>query len=217
MESEISGLAELGTRARAAACFRHKFTGIKRGELMNPIELFENPAIAQQRMIQQLQMEQQQFWFPFNARPPSNDFERQQAISALMQRYGQLSVLQGDAMFLNSQGYGQLLFLVNQELNAITLARNTFANAMQGSQYPQYPGYQVPAAPANPPPSTPTYPPPAPPAPRFSSPSDLQEWLAKSSADQQIFRDNLLGDCVHCHQPLEGSSKCPHCGRYQNP
>ena len=184
---------------------------------MNPIELFENPGIAEQRMIQQLQMEQQQFWFPFNAHPPSNDFERQQAISALMQRYGQLSVLQGDAMFLNSQGYGQLLFLLNQELNAITLARNTFANAMQGSQYPQPPGYQVPAAPTPPAPNPPAYPPPTPPAPRFSSPSDLQEWLAKSSADQQRFRDNLLGDCVYCHKPLEGSSKCPYCGRYQNP
>lgn len=184
---------------------------------MNPIELFENPAMAEQRMIYQLQMEQQQFWFPFNAHPPSNDFERQQAISALMQRYGQLSVLQGDAMFLNSQGYGRLLFLVSQELNAITVTRNTFVNAMQGPQYPQYPGYQAPAAPAYPAPSAPAYPPPSAPAPRFSGPSDLQDWLAKSSADQQRFTDILLGDCVHCHKPLEGSSKCPHCRSYQNP
>lgn len=26
---------------------------------------------------------------------------------------------QGDAMFLNSQGFGQLLYLVNQEINAV--------------------------------------------------------------------------------------------------
>jgi hypothetical protein len=156
--------------------------------------------MAEQRMINQLQIEQQRFWFPFNARPPSNDVERQQAIGALMQRYGQLSVVQGDAMFLNAQGYGRLLFLVNQELNAIIGARNLYVSDLQGSQYTQTPGYPMPSAPA----------------PRFSGPSDVHAWLAKSSADQQRARDIMVGDCIHCHRPLEGNSKCPYCGRYQN-
>ena len=61
---------------------------------MNPIAMFENPAMAEQQMLYQLQTEQQQFWYQFQIRQPSNDWERQQAISTLMQRYGRLSALQ---------------------------------------------------------------------------------------------------------------------------
>jgi len=168
--------------------------------MINPIELFENPGMAEQRMLNQIQIEQQSFWFPFNAHPPTNDVERQQAIAALMQRYGQLSVLQGDAMFLNTQGYGRLLSLVQQELNAIVSARNLYVSGLQGTQYTPTPGYPTPSAPA----------------PPLSSPGDVQAWLARSSADQQRARDRLVGDCIHCHRPLEGNSKCPYCGRYQN-
>ena len=121
---------------------------------MNPIGMFENPAMAEQQMLYQLQMEQQQFWYQFQVRPPSNDGERQQAIGGLMQRYGRLSALQGDAMFLNSQGYGQLLMAVNQELNTIMATRDQYVNAMQNPQPP-------PAAP--PPTPPPAAPPPAPP------------------------------------------------------
>jgi len=106
---------------------------------MNPIEMFENPAMAEQRRINQLLFEQQQFWFPFNAHPPSNDAERQEAIQVLMQRYGQLSVLQGDAMFLDTQGYGRLLSLVRQQLNAILSARNQYLSSLQGP----LPGFNV--------------------------------------------------------------------------
>jgi hypothetical protein len=51
-----------------------------------------------------------------------------------MQRYGQLSVLQGDAMFLNTQGYGRLLSLVQQQLNAILTTRNQYLASLQGNQ-----------------------------------------------------------------------------------
>jgi hypothetical protein len=183
---------------------------------VNPFEPFENPAMAQQRMIYQLQMEQQQFWFPINARPPMNDFERQQAVSLLGQRRARLAMLQGDAMFLSSQGFGQLLFLVNQEINAVVNAQSVFLNAMQGPQHSQNPGYQTPAAPAYPAPSPPAYPPPSTRTPPFSGPDDLQDFLAESSASQQRFQDILLGNCVHCHKPREGASKCPRCGMYQN-
>ena len=143
-------------------------------------------------MLYQLQMEQQQFWYQFQVHTPSNAWERQQAIGALMQRYGRLSALQGDAMFLNSQGYGQLLMAVNQELNTITATRDQYVNAMQNPQ-PQ------PAAP--------------PPAP--SGGGDVGEWLARSSAKQDEIRRRMVGDCIHCGKPLEGRALCPHCGRYQ--
>jgi hypothetical protein len=176
---------------------------------MNPIAMFENPAMAEQQMLYQLQMEQPQFWYQFQARPPSNDWERQQAIGALMQRYGHLSVLQGDAMFLNSQGYGRLLMAVNQELNTILATRDQYVNAMQSQQ-------PLPAAPPLPaaqsPPAAPQ-PPPAAPAP--SGGGDVREWLARSSAKQDEIRRRMVGDCIHCGKPLEGRALCPHCGRYQ--
>ncbi len=103
---------------------------------MNPIAMFENPAMAEQQLLYQLQIEQQQFWYQFQVRPPSNDWERQQAIGALMQQYGRLSALQGDAMFLNSQGYGRLLMAVSQELNSILASRDHYVNAMQNPQPP---------------------------------------------------------------------------------
>ncbi len=181
---------------------------------MNPLGPFEPPAVTEQRMIYQLQMEQQQFWYPINARPPVNDFERQQAIAALRQRRARLAVLQGDAMFLSAQGCGQLMFLVNQEINAVVTAQSIFLNAMQGPQ-PPHPGYGAPAAAAPSVPTAPVYPPPNPARPRFSGPDELMDWLAQSSAKQQKFIDVLLGDCVHCHKSLEGASKCPHCGMYQ--
>jgi hypothetical protein len=164
---------------------------------MNPIAMFENPAMAGQQMLYQLQMEQQQFWYQFQVHPPSNDWERQQAIGALMQRYGRLSALQGDAMFLNSQGYGQLLMAVNQELNTITATRDQYVNAMQNPQPPPV------AAP-------PVAPPPAP-----SGGGDVREWLARSSAKQDEIRRRMVGDCIHCGKPLEGRALCPHGGRYQ--
>ena len=102
---------------------------------MNPIAMFENPAMAEQQMLYQLQTEQQQFWYQFQIRQPSNDWERQQAISALMQRYGRLSALQGDAMFLNSQGFGRLLMAINQELNTILATRDQYVNAMQNRSH----------------------------------------------------------------------------------
>jgi hypothetical protein len=166
-------------------------------------------------MIYQLQMEQQQFWFPINARPPMNDFERQQAVALLGHRRGRLAMFQGDAMFLNSQGFGHLLFLVNTEINAVMTAQSVFRNAMQGSPPAVNPGYGRPAAPAPPVPTAPAYPPPTPSRPRFSGPDELMDWLGESSAKQQRFRDILLDDCVHCHRPTEGLSKCPHCGMYQ--
>jgi hypothetical protein len=155
------------------------------GGPMNPIAMFENPAMAEQQMLYQ-----------FQVRPPSNDWERQQAIGALMQRYGRLSALQGDAMFLNSQGYGRLLVAVNQELNTVLATRDQYGNAMQ-----------------NPPP--PAAPPPAPTAPAPSREGDVREWLARSSAQQDETRRRMVGDCIHCGQPLEGRALCPHCGRYQ--
>ena len=164
---------------------------------MNPIAMFENPAMAEQQMLYQLQVEQQQFWYQFQVRPPSNDSERQQAIGALMQRYGRLSALQGDAMFLNSQGYGRLLMAVNQELNTIQATRDQYVNAMQNPQPP---------APA---------PPPAPTAPAPSGGGDVREWLAQSSAKQDEIRRRMVGDCIHCGKPLEGRALCPYCGRYQ--
>jgi hypothetical protein len=169
---------------------------------MNPIGMFENPAMAEQQALYQLQAEQQQFWLQFNVRPPSNDGERQQAIGALMQRYGQLSVLQGDAMFLSSQGYGQLLMAITQELNAIQARRDQYVNALQTPHYPQT---QAPA------------PQPAPNAPAQSSPGgeDLRAWLAASSAAQEKTMRQMVGACVYCGLSTEGSSKCPHCGRYQ--
>ena len=173
---------------------------------MNPIAMFENPAMAEQQMLYQLQMEQQQFWYPFQVRPPSNDWERQQAIGALMQRYGRLSALQGDAMFLNSQGYGRLLMAVNQELNTILVTRDQCVNAMQNPQPP-------PAAMQNPQP-----PPAAPPSPPSAAPSgggDVAEWLARSSAKQTEIMRGMVGDCIHCARPLGGRALCPHCGRYQ--
>ena len=168
---------------------------------MNPIGMFENPAMAEQQMLYQLQMEQQQFWYQFQVRPPSNDGERQQAIGGLMQRYGRLSALQGDAMFLNSQGYGQLLMAVNQELNTIMATRDQYVNAMQNPQPP----------PAAPPPT----PPPAAPPPAPSGGGEVREWLARSSAKQDEIRRRMVGDCVYCGKPLEGRALCPHCGRYQ--
>lgn len=183
---------------------------------MNPLEPFAPPAMTQQRMIYQLQMEQQQFWYPINARPPMNDFERQQAVALLSQRRGRLAMYQGDAMFLNSQGFGQLLYLVNQEINAVVTAQSVFLNAMQAPPPPvPNPGYGLPAAPAPPAPAPPAYPPPNTAGPRFSGPDELMDWLAESSRKQQRFQDILLDDCVHCHRSLEGASKCPHCGRYQ--
>jgi hypothetical protein len=169
---------------------------------MNPIGMFENPAMAEQQALYQLQAEQQQFWDQFRVRPPSNDWERQQAIGALMQRYGRLSVLQGDAMYLANQGNGRLLMAVNQELNAILATRNQYVNALQAPYYPQNP------APA-------PQPAPSAPVPSFRSPQDLQAWLARSSAEQDKIRRRMVGDCVHCGLPTEGSSKCPHCGLYQ--
>ena len=165
---------------------------------MNPIAMFENPAMAEQQMLYQLQMEQQQFWYQFQVRPPLNDGERQQAIGALMQQYGRLSALQGDAMFLDSQGYGRLLMAVNQELNNILATRDHYVNAMQNPQPP-------PAAPATAPPPTP--------AP--SGGGELREWLDRSSAEQDEIRRRMVGDCIHCGKPLEGRALCPHCGRYQ--
>jgi hypothetical protein len=194
----------MGVRTRCRIILVRHFTITTGGELMNPIEMFENPAMAEQRRINQLLVEQQQFWFPFNAHPPSNDAERQEAIQALMHRYGQLSVLQGDAMFLNAQGYGRLLSLVQQQLNAILSARNQYVSSLQGNRYTQNPGYQTPRAPT----ATPSRP--------TDRPTDVAVWLAQSSADQQRARDRMVGDCIHCHRPLEGNSKCPYCGRYQN-
>jgi hypothetical protein len=165
---------------------------------MNPIAMFENPAMAEQQMLYQLQTEQQQFWYQFQIRQPSNDWERQQAISALMQRYGRLSALQGDAMFLNSQGYGRLLMAVNQELNTVLATRDQFVNAMQNPQPP-------PAAPS----------PPVPTAPAPSGGDDVREWLAQSSVKQDEIRRRMVGDCIHCGKPLEGRALCPYCGRYQ--
>jgi hypothetical protein len=163
--------------------------------------MFENPALAQQQALYQLQAEQQQFWYPFNARPPSNDAERQQAISALMQRYGQLSVLQGDAMFLNSQGYGQLLTAINSELGAIQARRDQYVAALQAPYYPP------PSAPAPPPvPSAPS------PSPRGQ---DVLAWLDRSSQEQDAARRRMVGDCIYCGLPTEGFARCPHCGRYQ--
>jgi hypothetical protein len=158
--------------------------------------------MAEQQALYQLQAEQQQFWYQFKVRPPSNDAERMQAISALMQRYAQLSVLQGDAMFLNSQGYGRLLMAVNQELNAIQAAQRQYVSTLQEPYYPQAP------APA---------PQPAPnaPMPSSSGPENLQTWLARSSAEQDKIRRRMVGDCVHCGLPTEGSLRCPHCGLYQ--
>lgn len=169
----------------------------KWGGPMNPIAMFENPAMAEQQMLYQLQMEQQQFWNQFQVRPPSNDWERQQAIGALMQRYGRLSALQGDAMFLNSQGYGRLLMAVNQELNTILVTRDQYVTAMQNPQPPS------------------AAPPPAPTAPAPSGGGDVREWLARSSAKQDESRRRMVGDCIHCGKPLEGRALCPHCGRYQ--
>jgi hypothetical protein len=165
---------------------------------MNPIAMFENPAMAEQQMLYQLQTEQQQFWYQFQIRQPSNDWERQQAISALMQRYGRLSALQGDAMFLNSQGYGRLLMAVNQELNTVLATRDQYVNAMQNPQPP-------PAAPS----------PPVPTAPAPSGGDDVREGLAQSSAKQDEIRRRMVGDCIHCGKPLEGRALCPYCGRYQ--
>ncbi len=165
---------------------------------MNPIAMFENPAMAEQQMLYQLQTEQQQFWYQFQIRQPSNDWERQQAISALMQRYGRLSALQGDAMFLNSQGYGRLLMAVNQELNTVLATRDQYVNAMQNPQ---------------PPPAVPS--PPVPTAPAPSGGDDVREWLAQSSAKQDEIRRQMVGDCIHCGKPLEGRALCPYCGRYQ--
>jgi hypothetical protein len=165
---------------------------------MNPIAMFENPAMAEQQMLYQLQTEQQQFWYQFQIRQPSNDWERQQAISALMQRYGRLSALQGDAMFLNSQGYGRLLMAVNQELNTVLATRDQYVNAMQNPQPP-------PAAPS----------PPGPTAPAPSGGDDVREGLAQSSAKQDEIRRRMVGDCIHCGKPLEGRALCPYCGRYQ--
>ena len=165
---------------------------------MNPIAMFENPAMAEQQMLYQLQTEQQQFWYQFQIRQPSNDWERQQAISALMQRYGRLSALQGDAMFLNSQGYGRLLMAVNQELNTVLATRDQYVNAMQNPQ---------------PPPAVPS--PPVPTAPAPSGGDDVREWLAQSSAKQDEIRRRMVGDCIHCGKPLEGRALCPYCGRYQ--
>ena len=183
---------------------------------MNPLGPFEPPAMTQQRMIYQLQMEQQQFWSPINAWPPRNDFERQQAVALLSQRRGRLAMYQGDAMFLNAQGCGQLLYLVNQEINAVVTAQSVFLNAMQGPPPPApNPGYGLPAQPAPPPPAAPAAPPPNPAGPRFSGPDELMKFLRKSSDEQDRFRDILLGNCVHCHQPREGMSKCPHCQMYQ--
>ncbi len=162
---------------------------------MNPIAMFENPAMAEQQMLYQLQTEQQQFWYQFQIRQPSNDWERQQAISALMQRYGRLSALQGDAMFLNSQGFGRLLMAINQELNTILATRDQYVNAMQNPQ---------------PPPAVPSPPVPAPP-----EGGDVREWLAESSAKQDETRRRMVGDCIHCGKPLEGRALCPYCGRYQ--
>jgi hypothetical protein len=165
---------------------------------MNPIAMFENPAMAEQQMLYQLQTEQQQFWYQFQIRQPSNDWERQQAISALMQRYGRLSALQGDAMFLNSQGYGRLLMAVNQELNTVLATRDQYVNAMQNPQpRPAAPSPQVPTAPAP------------------SGGGDVREWLAQSSAKQDEIRRRMVGDCIHCGKPLEGRALCPYCGRYQ--
>jgi hypothetical protein len=191
---------------------------------MNPFGFFETPAMAQQRMmyqlqiqqnmIYQLQVEQWQFWYPINARPPMSDFERQQAVVLLGQRLDRLAMLRATAM---AQGFGQLVFLVDQETSSVVNAQRIFLSFMQGPLYPLNPGYQAPAPPAYPAPSAPVYPPRNTPTPRFSGPDDLQNWLAKSSDDQQRFRDILLGDCIHCHKPLEGQSKCPHCRSYQNP
>jgi hypothetical protein len=167
---------------------------------MNPIAMFENPAMAEQQLLYQLQIEQQQFWYQFQVRPPSNDWERQQAIGALMQQYGRLSALQGDAMFLNSQGYGRLLMAVSQELNSILANRDHYVNAMQNPQ---------------PPPAAPQSPAPPQPAPAPSGEGDVREWLVRSSAKQDEIRLRMVGDCIHCRKPLEGRALCPHCGRYQ--
>jgi hypothetical protein len=182
---------------------------------VNPLEPFAPPAMTQQRMIYQLQLEQQQLWYPINARPPMNDFERQQAVALLSQRRGRLAMYQGDAMFLNSQGFGQLLYLVNQEINAVVTAQSIFLNAMQGPPPTANPGYGLPAQPGQPVPAAPAYPPPNTGSPRFSGPDELMGFLEESTRKQQRFRDILLGDCVHCHEPREGLAKCPHCGMYQ--
>ena len=164
---------------------------------MNPIAMFENPALAEQQILYQLQLEQQQFWYQFQVRPPSNDWERQQAIGGLMQRYGRLSALQGDAMFLSSQGYGRLLMAVNQELSTIQATRDQYVNAMQNPQPP------------------PAAPPTAPAAAAPSGGGDVRDWLARSSAKQDEIRRRMVGDCIHCGNPLAGRALCPHCGRYQ--
>ncbi len=169
---------------------------------MNPIGMFENPAMAEQQMLYQLQAQQQQFWYQFQVRPPSNDWERQEAIGALMQRYGQLSVLQGDATFLSSQGYGRLLMAVNQELNTIMVTRDQYVNALQAPHYPQTQAWAPRPAPSAP-------------APSSSGPYDLATRLAMASAKDDAIRRKMVGDCVHCGQPTEGFSKCPHCGLYQ--
>jgi hypothetical protein len=120
-----------------------------------------------------------------------------------MQRYGQLSVLQGDAMFLSSQGYGRLLMAITQELNALQVTRDQYVNALQTPYYPQTQGPAPQPAPGAPAPS--------------SSGEDLRAWLARSSAEQDKTRRWMVGDCIYCGLPTEGSSKCPHCGRYQSP
>jgi hypothetical protein len=169
---------------------------------MNPIGMFENPAMAEQQMLSQLQAEQQQFWYQFKALPLSNDAEREQAIGMLMQRYGQLSVFQADAAFLSNQGYGQLLMAVNQELNAILVTRDQYVNALQAPPYAQMPAQAPQPAPNAP-------------MPPFSGPDDVRAWLARSSAEQETARRRMVGDCIHCGLPTEGSPRCPHCGLYQ--
>jgi hypothetical protein len=76
-------------------------------------------------------------------------------------------MFQGDAMLLNSQGFGHLLFLVNTEINAVMTAQSIFLNAMQGPPPAVNPGYGRPAAPAPPVPTAPAYPPPNTSRPRF--------------------------------------------------
>src|SRR6202012_1001086 len=96
-------------------------------------------------MIYQLQMEQQQFWFPINARPPMNDFERQQAVALLGQRLRRLAKVHGDRKFIKLQGFGQLLSLVNREISAVMPAQSVFDNATQGPPPDVNPGYGPPA------------------------------------------------------------------------
>jgi hypothetical protein len=169
---------------------------------MNPIGMFENPAMAEQQMLNQLQAEQQHFWYQFRVRPPQNDWERHQAIGALRQRYGWLSMLQGDATFLSNQGYGRLLMAVNQELNAISATRNQYVNALQVPYYPQ-PSASVQQSASSAPTSSP------------AGSNDLLARLARSSAEQEKIRRRMVRDCVHCGLPTRGNSQCPHCGRDQ--